>query len=262
MKTNKMMRLASILLVAVMISTCAISGTFAKYVTSDSAKDEARVAKWGIVVEAEGTLFSETYLTGTNTPGDGVVDGDGTVLSVEVGSTDVKNLVAPGTKNDNGITFSITGTAEVDLAIALKYDAKNEVIFLNAGTYKDMTTGDVGDDFKANNKHEPVVFTLKQKKTGEGSFTALVTDVTYDKLCAELNKINDDHIDANTDLGTIYGEYQLTWQWKYEVDDATDKADTVLGALAAGTYEDTTLADTEYNLDIYFGFSIKATQID
>ena len=52
MKKNKMMRLASGLLVAVLITTSTISGTFAKYVTTADAKDEARVAKFGVVITA------------------------------------------------------------------------------------------------------------------------------------------------------------------------------------------------------------------
>ena len=44
MKKNKMMRIASVLLVAVILTTCAISGTFAKYVTSGNGSDNARVA--------------------------------------------------------------------------------------------------------------------------------------------------------------------------------------------------------------------------
>ena len=47
MRKNKMMRAASGLLVAVLLSTCAISGTFAKYTTSTESTDNARVAVWG-----------------------------------------------------------------------------------------------------------------------------------------------------------------------------------------------------------------------
>ena len=47
MKKNVMMRVAAMLLVCVLASTCGISGTFAKYVTSTSSQDAARVAKWG-----------------------------------------------------------------------------------------------------------------------------------------------------------------------------------------------------------------------
>ena len=48
MKTNKIMRVASVLLVAVLLTTCAISGTFAKYTAAASASATARVALWDI----------------------------------------------------------------------------------------------------------------------------------------------------------------------------------------------------------------------
>ena len=54
MKKNVMMRLASFLLVAVLISTSAISGTYAKYVTTAEGKETARVAKWGVQVGVAG----------------------------------------------------------------------------------------------------------------------------------------------------------------------------------------------------------------
>ena len=62
MKKNKMMRLASFLLVATLLTTSMISGTFAKYVTEGSASDSARVAKWGVEVEAtDDTGFKKVY---------------------------------------------------------------------------------------------------------------------------------------------------------------------------------------------------------
>ena len=61
MKKNVMMRLACFLLVAVLISTSAISGTYAKYVTSGQSTDSARVAKWGVTVTANGTTFANAY---------------------------------------------------------------------------------------------------------------------------------------------------------------------------------------------------------
>lgn len=46
MKKNMIMRFASLLLVVTLLSTCAISGTFAKYTSSATGSDSARVAKW------------------------------------------------------------------------------------------------------------------------------------------------------------------------------------------------------------------------
>ncbi len=74
-------------------------------------EDTARVAKFGVVVTADGSLFDTTYkaVGGGNTPGDGAADTDNTVLTVE--SSD--NVVAPGTKNTDGLTFAVTGQPEV-----------------------------------------------------------------------------------------------------------------------------------------------------
>lgn len=56
MKKNKMMRLASCLLVAILLTTSVISGTFAKYTTSSTGTDSARVATWGFQDTASITL--------------------------------------------------------------------------------------------------------------------------------------------------------------------------------------------------------------
>lgn len=87
MKKNKMMRIASVLLVAVLMTTCAISGTFAKYVTASSASDSARVAYWGFngTTFAIDNLFSATY---TN-----------------VASNDSKDVIAPGTSGSATFSF-------------------------------------------------------------------------------------------------------------------------------------------------------------
>ena len=47
MKKNRMMRTAAVLLVAVLLTTSVISGTFAKYTTASDASAQARVAYWG-----------------------------------------------------------------------------------------------------------------------------------------------------------------------------------------------------------------------
>ena len=47
MKKNRMLRLASALLILTLLTTSVIGGTFAKYVSTGSVSDTARVAKWG-----------------------------------------------------------------------------------------------------------------------------------------------------------------------------------------------------------------------
>lgn len=57
MKKNKTLRAAGILFLATMLTTCMTAGTFAKYTTGDRAEDSARVAKFGVTVTADGSLF-------------------------------------------------------------------------------------------------------------------------------------------------------------------------------------------------------------
>ena len=129
MKKNKMMRLACILLVCVMLSTSVISGTFAKYTTQDSASDSARVAKWGVELQVAGNLFGDAY---TNA---GAITAGDTFTVKSFTSTDgvLDDVVAPGTMNEAGFSFSLNGQPEVDGKIVSEVKYQN--IFLKEGTY-------------------------------------------------------------------------------------------------------------------------------
>lgn len=128
MKKNVMMRLASFLLVAVLISTSAISGTYAKYTTQDSGKDEARVAKWGVELQVFGNLYGDTYTN--QIVKEDTDNGD----NIRVQSVDkAADVVAPGTKNEEGFTFSLKGQPEVDGIVTTTMIIQN--IFLKNGTY-------------------------------------------------------------------------------------------------------------------------------
>ena len=101
MKKNVMMRVAAMLLVCVLASTCGISGTFAKYVTSASSQDEARVAVWGINADTVVMdLFDDAY-------------------STDVKSNYGDNVIAPGTTKTSN--FSILNT-NATLAPEVKYE--------------------------------------------------------------------------------------------------------------------------------------------
>ena len=146
MKKNKMMRIASVLLVAVLISTCAISGTFAKYVTKAEGSDTARVAKWGILLTMEGDdMFAPEYKA-DDTTFKGSTDNQDPKLSVRVDQDyledateeDITDLVAPGTTN-NGFKATITGKPEVAVRYTLHIDEGWTDVVLPAGEYTDFT---------------------------------------------------------------------------------------------------------------------------
>ncbi len=139
MKKNRMLRMASALLILTLLTTSVIGGTFAKYVSTGSVSDTARVAKWGVEIKTSGTLYSDAYAK--------AVEGDGSNLpvawttaspsadSITVAAAEAKqNIVAPGTKShEHGLSFAISGTPEV--AVKVKTTIKAEDIYLKAGTY-------------------------------------------------------------------------------------------------------------------------------
>lgn len=98
MKKNNTMRVAAGLAVAALLSTCLVSGTYAKYVTKGDSTDTARVAKFGVTVTGhDDTMFKKTY--------------DNTVQS-----EDTWDVVAPGTKGEL-TAVTLDGKPEVDVKV-------------------------------------------------------------------------------------------------------------------------------------------------
>lgn len=257
MKKNKMMRLASAMMVMTLLTTSVISGTFAKYVTQDSASDKARVAKWGVTVIAQNNdMFTTTYKT------DATVE-DATIVDSVVSSTTEK-LVAPGTKNANGITFEIKGTPEVACKVAIKVGAVDDYnkvtdnpvvdVFLKKGEYDNPTTGITTDKFNVTEEYYyPVEYTLTRTPVG-GSEELVKTGDLATVMAAFAAKT--DEYPAKTVLDNVCGTYKLTWEWKFET--SHDEADTYLGNLAAAGITSNADASTVIN----FGVEISVTQID
>lgn len=269
MKKNKMMRLASAMMVMTLMTTSVISGTFAKYVTQDSAQDKARVAKFGVVVEAEGTLFNDEYEKTSS-----IVGGEDT-LSV-VSKTEGENVVAPGTENVGEITFSIKGAPEVDVKVDFEfidlgepYDNDIYLAASDADKYPDMTTGDA-DAFALDETYYPIKYTLKRTKVDASEEVLCDGGNLSDLRTALTTAFATTYFDANTDLGKeAHGEYTITWEWPFA---GNDSADTLLGNLMADTTIVKTAATaaaaegavepTHYNLATGIGFKITVTQID
>lgn len=263
MKKNRMMRVASALLVAVLLTTCAISGTYAKYVTSDEGSDSARVAKFGVNITVAGGLFSETYI-------DAPATGDAVTVKTSGAVDSISKLVAPGTQSAaNGLNFSVTGTPEVDVRVYFDTtDFGSNVdkdVFLKAGTYKDVTTSNADDEFVLAKDYYPVKYTLKKN----GVAVTGAENVTLAQLKTVLDSYTFD-VKANTDLATAIGTYTIEWVWDYGtassagniVINDNDKADTILGDLAAGTYPESLTAGDDYNLTTGLNVKIAVEQIN
>ena len=110
-KGNKiLMIIVSILLTLVLITTSVLSGTLAKYTTSSSSSDKARVAKWGVVIEADYSAISSV---------EGVtVDTENDEMEISLGNF----KMGPGDDFSNAIKFKIYGEAEVKLMVKIAAD--------------------------------------------------------------------------------------------------------------------------------------------
>ncbi len=198
MKKNKIMRFASLVLVLTLLSTCAISGTFAKYVTSADANESARVAKWGVTVTATSEAFKAEYAKeDANYSGTISVDAE-------------QDVVAPGTSGGLA-AVALTGTPEV--AVRVSYAA----------------TLDLGDNWMVEDAfYCPLIFTIGTTEINGAEYTtaaALETDVNN-----AINAYTEDYA-PNTNLAAqdlaILG---VSWEWPFEGDDVKD---TALGDAAA-----------------------------
>lgn len=214
MKKNKIMRFASALLVLAMLTTCVISGTFAKYTTSTTGTDKARVAYWGFDQDASTTidLFDGTY---TNVKASGEVDG-------------FSNVVAPGTSKTSTFAFGYTN---------YKTDKITAPEVAYTFTVNPTITGDY-DELDANNSFK---WTLQK-----GSETAVEYN-TVDALLAAIKELSGDPSGAKTykagQLPAAFTSadetYTIGWNWAFEGNDA---ADTALGN--SQTLENVTFAIT------------------
>ncbi len=196
MRKNKTMRFASMLLVLTLLSTSVISGTFAKYVTSDSATDTARVAKWGVTVEAIGTTFATSHTE------------DGAAVATVSSS---EKVVAPGT--DGALAaVKLGGTPEVSTEV----------------TY--VATVDLGDNWvdASGNYYCPIVVKLNGVAVTAGSTAAEYEANIKDAIDAKSNGYA-----AGYDLSTATDDIKLTWEWPYSTTAENDVKDTYLGDQAA-----------------------------
>lgn len=246
-KKHWTLRAAGLLFALVLITSCFVGGTFAKYVTTGSGHESARVAKFGVTMSvANDKAFKQTY----DTDNDSI---SGTISkSVEYSGNGDENLVAPGTKGSEPVVLSIKGTPEV--AVNVKIAAEGHDVFLKAGTYPDLTTAAAGDTFTLGNDYHPITYTLtktgKKDPVKKGNLKA-ITDY--------LNGLSKDY-QAKTDLTSVIGEYKLSWEWKFE--GGNDQADTLLGTLAALGPNSLGVNLENYSPQVLLKLTATVTQID
>ena len=191
-------RMIGILLALVVVTALFIGGSIARYVTSTSSEDEARVAIWGI--NEGGTnmdLFNNVY----EMP-------DGTVIAESNGGVNDK-IIAPGTSNNS--EFKILTASSV----------RPEVMYEVSINLDDS---EMPDEIK---NHPGIQWKLDDGEYG-----------TWEELKLSLyNLVGNDTGVAVFGPGEVHNElangviHKIYWQWL--LDSGYDEEDTRLGNLAA-----------------------------
>lgn len=103
-KRNNASKIVLFLLIAVVLTTCAISGTFAKYVSEATGSDNATVAKWSFKFAGSDIVTSDTFTIDLFK--DSYIDGSTTYVD---GNS--KKVVAPGTTGS--VSFDVENASQV-----------------------------------------------------------------------------------------------------------------------------------------------------
>ena len=205
------------MLALVLITSCFVGGTFAKYVTSGDAGDNARVAKWGVSITAHdtGDVFAKEY--------DAIAGQDNTVIA----GGEYK-VIAPGTKKDNAALVTLSGKPEVSVQVT--YNAEH---FSLTGNW-------IGDE--NNTFYCPLIIKVTGK-VGDAVKTETINCVEKTSA-AEVETAVKNAVAAcsatygpNTDLSAVAGDgLKISWEWPFEGtanQGQTDAKDTYLGNQAA-----------------------------
>lgn len=197
-RSSMMVRLVAALAVTMMFTMCFVGGTFAKYVTSYSASDNAGVAKWGVSITGTGDLFQKVYAS------------DSSFVGNTVAST--ADVVAPGTSGSMA-AFTISGTPEVAVNVAF------------TGTL------DLGDKWvdSTSSYYCPI-----EIKVGDTTFKGIdytSADEFETAVNAKIAAFTKDYA-AGTNLSTISTDAPaISWTWAFSSNE--DAKDTYLGDQAA-----------------------------
>ena len=159
MEKNKTMRMILITLLIAMIALVLVSGTYAKYTSSASGSDTARVAKWSFIVGgndivAENTFTFDLFKTIKDTDGKDETD---------VVSANADRVIAPGTsgsfdlvlenKSETSAKYSVTYTVTNTESIPVQFsvngtDWKDNIEELNISTSATDTKLDANNGTK------------------------------------------------------------------------------------------------------------------
>ena len=202
MKKQRFFMLGIITVLVAVLSLTFVSSTFAKYTTSGTATDSARVAKWGVTVAVNSAAFEKTYAT------------DDTTSSLANSVEATVDVLAPGTKGTL-VTANLEGKPEVAVRLSLDLTLELTGWTVNSAEYCPL-------EFKVNLGGVEETFKI------DNSTINTVQDL-IDAVTAYVEGSNAEY-EANEDLSTAY-DLTISWAWAFEGND--DAKDSKLGDAAS-----------------------------
>lgn len=239
MKKTKLMRVALLLLVLTLITSCFVGGTFAKYTTSASSSNTARVAKWGFndasTINLD-NLFHKVYYK----------------YEAETHKETVRsntNVIAPGTAGEAEFEFTYNAT-----------DAAPEVAY----TFTVSTAGSKCAQSIKDNKN--IKWSLDNKlapPVGKPSDANYAAEGSWDALLAAIEALDGNKTDNKynpgelpTGFGKTSDKHIVAWQWAFQ----TTGTDGVVDASQDVT--DTRMGNANDLANVILKITVTATQID
>lgn len=234
MKKNKMMRAASVLMVATLLTTSVISGTFSKYTTKAGGGDYARVATWGFTettIELS-DLFKNAYDSTTNP-------------TVKNSTESTSDLIAPGTTGSDTFSFTYAG----------QENAPEVAYTFEVSTYGSGCTDDI--------KNNPNI--LWKLDNGEwGTWDQLITAIeALDGNIAENGSQPANYYAPGT-LPAAFNQkgannHTVEWKWVFETQDNSGTAEN---EMTNQDTIDTAMGNKSILESVSLVITITATQID
>lgn len=239
MKKTKLMRAALLLLVLTLITSCFVGGTFAKYTTSASSSDTARVAKWGFndasTINLDNLFHSVHYKNDTKT--------------VESST----NVIAPGTAGEAAFQFTYNAT-----------DAAPEVAY----TFTVSTAG--SDCAQSIMDNENIKWSLDNQlapAVGTKDDPDYAAAGSWKALLAAIENLSGDPSGEKTyapgklptEFGTNNKMHHVAWQWAFATADDTVTAENETAVQDA---KDTAMGNADKLAVVTLKITVTATQID
>lgn len=230
-KSNKILRFASFILMFTLVSTCLLSGTLAKYVSSFGGNDSARVAKWDFNATNLGTGTTQTINIFNTAYGTTVQSADGT------------KIVAPGTTSSFDLQF--TGKSEVESKITFGITEENNgtriplIYKINGKYYSNYYTA--GNHYLRLNETSSSVQTIAI----EGNLVSMQTDM---------------NAGITVPVNTLYSSRNTSIEWYWAFEEYNDAAGTTL--TTSKDQYDTNLGIASPADTVKLTITATATQVD